>query len=232
MPCPRQAPGNGRGPMSYSQRRKLLIAVTALLTGVVGCGGGSSGSTGGTPPPSPQSSVAPVTVSFANTLVGTTTPAWSITYENDGLASLAITSISASGDYAQSNNCGSSLAAGLACTINVTFTPTTSGTRKGNLQIAGDSPQNVALSGTGVTMHNVELSWTPSSSADVIGYYAYSSSQSGGPYALLNASPSPLPPSFDASIMGGQTWYFVVTAVDASGVESVPSNEFAATVPP
>ena len=161
--------------------------------------------------------------------MGAAASVWSVTYQNDSSAPLAITAISATGDYSQSNNCGSSLAAGADCSINVTFTPAASGARNGSLQIAGDGPQKVPLSGTGVTMHNVQVSWTPSSSPGVA-YFVYSSSQFGGPYTLLNAAPSPLPP-FDTSVHGGQTWYFVVTAVDASGIESVPSNEVAAVVP-
>jgi hypothetical protein len=73
---------------------------------------------------------------------------------NTGTASLSITSISVSGDFAQTNNCSASLAAGTSCTINVTFTPTTTGTRTGMLSVADNvqgSPQTVSLSGTGVS---------------------------------------------------------------------------------
>ncbi|MFI5088962.1 MAG: choice-of-anchor D domain-containing protein [Terriglobales bacterium] len=209
------------------------IAALAVLS-LVGCGGGTGSSITppNPPPPAGPSSVAPTSVTFGNMLVGAAASVWSVTYQNDSSAPLAITAISATGDYSQSNNCGNSLAAGADCSINVIFTPTASGARSGNLQIAGDSPQNVPLSGMGVTMHNVQVSWDASSSL-VVGYFVYSSSQSGGPYTLLNASPSPLPPpSFPVSVQGGQTWYFIVTAVDANQVESVPSTEVAATLTP
>ena len=208
-----------------------LIAALWLLW-LVGCGGGTGSSITPPNPPSPAapSSVSPASVTFGNTLVGTTAPLWSVTYENDSSGPLAIAAISATGDYSQSNNCGSSLAAGADCSINVIFTPTASGARNGSLQIAGDSPQRVPLSGMGVAMHNVQVSWDASSSP-VVGYFVYSSSQFGGPYTLLNVSPEPLI-NFPASIPGGQTWYFIVTAVDANQVESVPSNEVAATLAP
>ncbi|MFZ3210572.1 MAG: choice-of-anchor D domain-containing protein [Terriglobales bacterium] len=208
-----------------------IAALVALS--LVGCGGGAGSSITppNPPPPAAPSSVSPTSVTFGNTLVGTTASIWSVTYENDSSGSLAITTVSASGDYAQSNNCGSSLAAGAACTINVTFTPTASGARSGGLQVAGDSPQKVPLSGTGVTMHNLQLSWDASSSSSVMGYFVYSGSVSGGPYTLHNVSPTPSI-SFPASVPGGQTWYFIVTAVDANQVESVPSNEIAETLPP
>ena len=57
-------------------------------------------------------------------------------------------------DYGQTNNCGSSLAAGASCAINVTFTPTTTGPRSGSVWItdnAAGSPQTVSLTGTGIT---------------------------------------------------------------------------------
>lgn len=55
-------------------------------------------------------------------------------------------------DFAETNNCGSSLGAGKSCTIRVTFTPTATGSRSAWVAITdngGDSPQRVALSGTG-----------------------------------------------------------------------------------
>jgi len=210
----------------------LTWLAALVVLSLAGCGGGAGTSITppSPPPPSGQSSVSPASVTFGNTLVSTTAHAWSVTYQNDGSAPLAITAISATGNYSQSNNCGSSLAAGTSCSISVTFTPTAQGARNGTLQIAGDGPQKVPLSGMGVAMHNIQLSWDPSS-PPVPGYFAYSSSQSGGPYMLLNVSSTPVP-SFQASVQGGQTWYFIVTAVDANQVESVPSNEVAATVPP
>jgi hypothetical protein len=211
-----------------------LTWIAALLAlSLVGCGGGTGSSIAppDPPPPAGQSSVAPASVTFGNTLVGAAAPAWSVTYQNDGSAALAITAISATGDYSQSNNCGNSLPAGADCSVYVTFAPTASGARNGNLQIAGDSPQRVPLSGMGVTMHNLQVSWDASSSPSVVGYFVYSGTVSGGPYTLENVSPSPSI-NFPVSAQGGQIWYFVVTAVDASGVESVPSNEVPATLAP
>src|SRR5208283_3550187 len=51
---------------------------------------------------------------------------------NTGSAALVLSSLTLTGtnpgDFAQSNNCGSSVPAGGNCTISVTFTPTASGT--------------------------------------------------------------------------------------------------------
>jgi len=92
-------------------------------------------------------------LSFANQVSGTTSAPQPVTLSNTGSAPLSITAIVVTGDFAQSNNCGSSLSAGSNCTINVTFTPTATGKRTGNVTITDDafnSPQAVALSGTGV----------------------------------------------------------------------------------
>src|SRR5204863_186911 len=61
-------------------------------------------------------------------------------------------SIAASGDFAQTNNCGASLNPGATCSINVTFTPTAKDNRSGTITITDDattSPQGIPVSGLG-----------------------------------------------------------------------------------
>jgi hypothetical protein len=72
---------------------------------------------------------------------------------NERNTPLNIANISASGDFAQTNTCGTSLGAGLTCTVSVTFAPTFPLSRVGSVTITDDasnSPQTLALSGTGV----------------------------------------------------------------------------------
>lgn len=74
---------------------------------------------------------------------------------NTGTGSLTVTSVVPSGDFSQTNNCAtvSPIAANGTCTIMVTFTPTAAGTRSGQLTVtdnAANSPQTLALSGTGI----------------------------------------------------------------------------------
>jgi hypothetical protein len=57
-----------------------------------------------------------------------------------------------SGDFAQSNTCGSSLAQSASCTISVTFTPGAVGARSGEVAIADNAagaPHRITLSGSG-----------------------------------------------------------------------------------
>jgi len=102
----------------------------------------------------PAVSLAPTSLTFASQIVGTTSGAQTVTLTNTGSGTLTITSIVASGDFAQTNTCGTSVAAGANCTISVTFTPTATGARTGTVTItdnASNSPQTISLSGTGVT---------------------------------------------------------------------------------
>ncbi len=104
----------------------------------------------------PAASLSPSSITFSNQAVGTTSGASPLTLNNTGNAALSITSIMVTGtnngDFAQSNNCGTSLAAATSCTINVTFTPEASGTRTATVSVmdnASGSPQTATLSGTG-----------------------------------------------------------------------------------
>jgi hypothetical protein len=100
----------------------------------------------------PTVTVAPSSLTFASQAVGTPSAAQAVTLSNPGTLAVTISSIAASGDFSQANNCGTSLAVSATCTINVTFTPTAAGTRTGTLTItdnASGSPQTVSLTGTG-----------------------------------------------------------------------------------
>jgi P pilus assembly chaperone PapD len=106
---------------------------------------------------------APATLTFPTTLVGVASAAQSVTVSNQGNATMNISNIQVSGDYAQSNNCSSTLSPSSSCTINVVFTPTAAGTRTGALTISDDaaaSPQSVPLTGTGMA---AVVSMTPTS---------------------------------------------------------------------
>jgi len=81
---------------------------------------------------SQQASVNPTSLTFVSQPVGATSTGTAVTLHNSGTSALAISSISATGDFAETSNCGASLAAGLDCQITVTFTPTAAGNRSGH----------------------------------------------------------------------------------------------------
>jgi hypothetical protein len=116
-------------------------------------------------------SISPASLSFGSQVVGTTSAAQVVTLVNNQSTSLTISSVgftgTNSGDFAQTNTCGSSVAAGGSCTISVTFDPAASGARSATLNVndnASNSPQTVGLTGTGiapVTLSSTSLSfWT------------------------------------------------------------------------
>jgi len=106
------------------------------------------------PGDAPGLAVTPQSVSFGNQAIQTTRAAQTVTVTNAGSASLQITSVAASADFAQTNTCAAAVAAGGGtCTISVTFTPTTVAAETGQLTLTDDaagSPHQIALAGTGV----------------------------------------------------------------------------------
>jgi surface-anchored protein len=96
-------------------------------------------------------------LNFGSQNMGSSSAPQTATLTNSGNAWLAITSITLAGanssDFGQTNNCFGAVAPGATCQINVTFSPTGTGTRMGSLTITDDaagSPHSISLSGMGV----------------------------------------------------------------------------------
>jgi hypothetical protein len=99
----------------------------------------------------PGVSISPPSLTFGTQNAGTSAIK-TLTITNSGNATLTFSSIQVLGDFAQTNNC-SSVAASATCTVTVSFDPTANGTLAGSIIFtdgAGNSPQTVALTGTGV----------------------------------------------------------------------------------
>ena len=133
--------------------------------------GSTGSSTVNTPP-----TVTPGALAFGYESVGSTTAAQSVTVHNPGASAIAISSVVASGPFAETNTCGSSLAAGASCTVSATFTPTTGGAATGELAITNSAtatPIGASLSGTGLTSTtNLALGATLSASSTDSGFPA------------------------------------------------------------
>ncbi len=103
-------------------------------------------------------------LNFGDLIVGTTSAAQILTVTNPGKTALTVTSISAPPGFTETNTCGTSLAAGKACTISVTFAPHSVIVYSENLTITDSdttSPQKVLLTGTSLGAPVVSL--TPGS---------------------------------------------------------------------
>jgi hypothetical protein len=137
----------------------LLLSFCATLSGC----GGSTSTPVSTQPAALSLSAASLT--FPSQTVGTSSTAQSITASNTGGAPLALSSAvvtgTGAGYFSQTNTCGTSLAAGASCIINVTFTPGAAGSASASVVLtdnASNSPQSVSLSGTGVATSVLSLS--------------------------------------------------------------------------
>ena len=120
----------------------------------------------------------------------------------------------------------------------VNFDPKAAGAISGTLTItsnAANSPLNIALSGTGVktsaSNHTVALTWERSSTSSVTGYFVYRGTKPSGPFSQLNSSPESSPTYSDSTVSSGQVYYYYVTAVDSSNIQSADSNEVSVTIP-
>ena len=115
----------------------------------------------------PWLDLAPANLSFAAQAVGTVSAAQSVSLKNSGPTSLAF-SVSASGDFAETSDCPSSLvlAAGASCTIMVTFAPTAAGDLTGALTvISGGVPVAIPLSG----IASIKVSISSSAASTTVG---------------------------------------------------------------
>ena len=82
------------------------------------------------------------------------------------------------------------------------------------------------------TAHFITVAWTYTQGTDLAtGFNVYRSTTTGGPYAKLTTTPLSLTTlSYqDTGGNGGTKYYYVVTAIDSGGVESVNSSEASAT---
>jgi hypothetical protein len=116
-------------------------------------------------------------LAFGQQQVGVAGSSQSITATNNGTVPIAFTSITASGDFAETDNCTKvPLQPTTNCVISVTYSPTTAGSSVGALTLtdnAPGSPQVVLLTGTGFGQQSdFTFSATPTSAAVPAGKFA------------------------------------------------------------
>ena len=111
--------------------------------------------------------ILPASLTFAGQQVQTTSAPRTLTLNNTGALNLNIASLTITGDFAETDNCsGQSVAVAASCQIAVTFNPSQSGSRSGQLTVFGNvsgGQLTVSLTGTGLAPASVLL--TPSSLA-------------------------------------------------------------------
>ena len=174
-------------------------------------------------------------LSFGNVDTGSSS-SQSVTITNSGNTSVTISQISESGAGFTLSGTATpvTLTAGQKMTFGVEFSPTSTGSDTGTVTVTSNatgSPATVSLSGTGASAsHTATLTWTASTST-VSGYNIYRSTTSGSGYAKMNSGLVAAVTYTDTAVENGVTYYYVVAAVDSSGLESVYSNQATAVIP-
>jgi hypothetical protein len=181
-----------------------------------------------------QLTTSSTSLSFGNVNLDTSSPL-TTTFTNAGNTNVTISGVSVvgAGFSASGVSTGLTLMPSQTATLTVTFDPTTLGTVTGaGVTVTSNAGTiQIPLSGAGVQF-SVSLSWTASASSNVTGYYVYRSTTQGTGYAKLDpSSPASILQYSDTTVLTGQTYYYVVTAVDSSGVESGFSASATAAIP-
>ena len=183
---------------------------TVALTG--------TGVAGTTPPAgSPIATLTPASMSFT-TVAGTTPASQVATLTNGGTAALAISSIAAGGanasSFAETNTCGTSLAAGANCAITVSFSGATAGSYAATVTVtdnASPATQTVALTGTvtAVTAPGAPIATlTPTS----LTYSATTGSTTAAQMATLTNSGTAVLNISGITLTGANTSEFAISA--------------------
>jgi uncharacterized protein DUF1573/ASPM-SPD-2-Hydin domain-containing protein/immunoglobulin I-set domain protein len=186
--------------------------------------------------PATPGALTPSTTSlgFGNVTINTSN-VLSVTFTNSGSVNITVSTVTISGAglTASGISNGQIINPGQVVTLNVTFAPVATGNVIGNVTIASNasnSPSSISLTGGGTLAHTVMLNWTASTST-VIGYNVYRGIASGGPYAQVNSSLVSGTQYADSSVVSGQTYFYVATAVASGNVESSDSNQASAVIP-
>jgi hypothetical protein len=106
------------------------------------------------------------------------------------------------------------------------FTPSTASVTVKGAAITG---VNFTAMAVVPVSHSVTVNWTASTSSNIVGYNVYRGSTSGGPYTQIGFTGGTS--YVDANVFSGQTYFYVVTAVDGSNIQSAYSTQATAVIP-
>jgi hypothetical protein len=224
---------------SYTFTVKFAPKTTGTSTGKISVVYGRNSSTlsiglSGTGSTAGQLAASPPSLGFGSVIVGTS---------KSMSASLTATGASVTVSSATVNSSEFSLsgvtfpftiAVGKSASFTVKFAPQDSGSVSASLSfksnaITSTTTEALSGSGTATTQHSVALTWSPVSA--VSGYNVYRGTQSGGPYSKINTALDTSTNFTDSSVLSGQTYYYITTAVNGSGVQSPFSNQVKAVIP-
>jgi len=222
-------------------RGGYFFALVILMSVIsVGCGGGNSTHLDVA---AGHLAVVPSTLNFGNVAVGQAVTRTGTL--KAGNASIKVTSADWKGEgYSITGiTFPFMVAAGQSVSFKVTFTPQKSGQAAGNITFlseATNSPNAETFSANAVQAggidqtstaqggHSVSLSWQAS---NAVAYNIYRRTQPKAPFTRVNTTPQSKATFTDTSVQGGQTYFYVTTALNNRGKESTFSNQIRVTIP-
>ena len=208
--------------------------VSGAITVVSNAGPNLTVALSGTGTAQGQLTLTPTSSNFGNTTVGTSVNQTGVLTASGTSVSVSAASLNGAEFSLSGISLPVTIAAGQSVPFTLTFAPQATGSASAVLSVssnASNSPTgNLSGVGTSPLQHNVSLSWTDSGTG-IVGYNVYRGGTSGGPYTEINSGLDPSTAYTDSSVVAGQTYYYVATAVAGSGTESTYSNETQEVVP-
>jgi len=180
-----------------------------------------------------QLSVSPATLNFGDVAVGSSSPLNGTLTATGASVTVSSASINSSEFALSGITLPKTIGAGQSTQFTVTFTPSVTGTANATLTFvsnASNSPTLQSLTGNGTppASHWVDLTWDASNGA--VSYNVYRKLPTDQNYAQIDSSDANTAYT-DNSVSAGQTYDYVVTAVDANNIESGYSNMAEVLVP-
>jgi len=116
--------------------------------------------------------------------------------------------------------------------LEVTVTDLFSRVYRDTIELRVPLPPTALVFDASLGPDRMEITWTKSASTDVVRYNVYHSLVSGGPYTQANVDPLEHAVYLDTGLSASTPYFFVVTAIDRSGNESVYSAQGSASTNP
>ncbi|MFM9883209.1 MAG: choice-of-anchor D domain-containing protein [Burkholderiales bacterium] len=143
--------------------------------------------------PAPAATLTSNSISFGNYVVGTTSPARTVTLTNSGSAPLTTSIAPPGAAFGHTTNCPATLAPNASCTISGTFSPVATGLASASIVITTNaigSPHAISLSGNGFPAGTTLPVVTLSSSAIAFGAHSVNSASPATTVTLTNTDPA------------------------------------------
>lgn len=186
----------------------------------------------GTAPQSGQLSITPATLALGNVVVGQSGTASGSLTASGGSVTVTAASTNNSAFSVGGLSLPVTIPSGQSAAFTITFSPQTAAAASATLTItsnAQSSTTNEVLTGTGTPAptHSVNLSWTASTSTDVVGYNIYRAlyiTSACGAFSKINPVVDTTTIYTDSTVANSTAYCYATTAVDTSNAESGYSN--------